>query len=81
MLNESCSFHAECVIGDRNLECREQSCQCASGFRPAFYTGGNIICTSERAFTNQSFFLPAFWLTVETPLSQMAFTFKPRIEA
>lgn len=46
-LNESCSFHAECVESDRNLQCQDSVCQCTSGFLPAHYTGGNIVCTSN----------------------------------
>jgi len=46
MLNDSCTVDAECTGSDRNLECREQRCQCISGHRPSLYTGGTIFCTS-----------------------------------
>jgi len=46
MLNDSCTFDGECTSSDRNLECREQRCQCISSHRPSLYTGGTIFCTS-----------------------------------
>ncbi|XP_057375249.1 uncharacterized protein LOC130696185 [Daphnia carinata] len=45
-LNESCSFNAQCIDSDRNMECHDHVCQCAYDFKPTFYIGGNIVCTS-----------------------------------
>ena len=50
-LNESCTFNAQCADSDRNMECRDQVCQCAYDFKPTFYIGGNIVCTSKYRLT------------------------------